>query len=267
MKNVNEIKAEVFRRSDERIKRRKQLQRNIIAMSIPAAVCLVLAFALLIQKISMKQHAGKPDGYIDDMTAHVEETGSNGEKSDIPGSDNKDTVLDNSSYPQDENEEADPLNPKPEPPNTSKVPGSPNTPNNPNTPNDPVVSDAPGYVPNTPNIPDTPDEPNNPGVSNDPINSGDPNIPHSPDEPNAPGSDEPNYPDEPGSPYDPGDTDEPNMGSSNPEEKEYTITFVDENGEETVYTLIGNVLISEDGTRRILTDEELIRLKEYFGLD
>lgn len=266
MKNVNEIKAEVFRRSDERIKRRKQLQKNIIAVSIPSILCVILAVALLIQNISKKQYIGKLGGATHDMTVQLpNETNDafdkNGEFIDA-GVDQQEPAPDNTMNPYDE--QVGPPASNMGDPNTSKVP------NTPNVSNDPVVSDAPGYVPNTPNIPDTPDEPNNPGVSNDPVNSADPDIPYSPDEPNAPGAN------------DPDDPDWPNMGSTNPgedrteepvgdppegEEKVYVITFVDENGEETVYTLIGNVLISEDGTRRTLTDEELIKLKEYFGLD
>lgn len=45
MKNLNEYKQMVFRRSEQKQKRRKQLRARIIACCIPLAVCIIAFFA------------------------------------------------------------------------------------------------------------------------------------------------------------------------------------------------------------------------------
>lgn len=50
MRNLNECQAEVFRRSEKRIKARKQRRMHILAACIPLALCIAASSALMLQE-------------------------------------------------------------------------------------------------------------------------------------------------------------------------------------------------------------------------
>lgn len=56
MKELNELKAEIFRRSEEKIKERQRRRRKIVAVCVPLCLCAVLVSALSLPRFFQEKN-------------------------------------------------------------------------------------------------------------------------------------------------------------------------------------------------------------------
>lgn len=80
MRTLNECKAEIFRRSDEKLEIRRRKRKRVLYTTLPVIVCVFACAAIILPNtLFLKSDSGKPDDFAPNGSVEADEPGVNEE--------------------------------------------------------------------------------------------------------------------------------------------------------------------------------------------